>query len=306
MIEQLKELDIKNIETMNGFHNQIYKGQYNGIDIIIRVSERRSINEVQTEINLLNDLLSEVNIGEPIEVKGKNPLVKEWKTLSFFKYVSAKHWFEIELEEKHHFLAGQALGKIHKFSMNKNYKRKSYEKHPDIVLLKNSPKLIQDELNRILKIMNTWDKTSLNYGLVHGDYLFSNLLFTDEDIYVIDFDDIEMNFYLYDIAVYLFYLLLGANPLKMDIEPNIEVFKTFIKGYRSTNKDMILDMTKIQTMFRLRQLKLYATISQLPEEKLGQWQKNFIKLTERQIKKKIPFIDIDYHKLYKEIDIFSL
>lgn len=306
MIDQLKELDIKNIKTMNGFHNQIYKGQYNDIDIIIRVSERRSINEAQTEIDLLNDLVTEVNIGEPIEVKGKNPLIIKGKTLSFFKYVSAKHWFEIRLEEKHHFLAGKALGKIHMLSMNKNYKRKSYEKHPDILLLNDSPKFIQDELNRILKFMNTWDKTSLNYGLVHGDYLFSNLLFTDEDVYVIDFDDIEMNFYLYDVAVYLFYLLLGADPLKIDIEPNIEVFKAFVKGYRATNKDIILDMTEIQTMFRLRQLKLYATISQLPEEKLGQWQKNFVKLTETQIKKKIPFIDIDYHKLYKEIDILSL
>jgi Ser/Thr protein kinase RdoA (MazF antagonist) len=100
--------------------------------------------------------------------------------------------------------------------------------------------------------------------------------------------------------VYLFYLLLGGDPSNIDVEPNIDVFNSFIAGYRSVNQVNILDFKKIQTLFRLRQLKLYATISAIPLEKQGEWQKNYIKLMEDQISHRAPFTTINYELLYNK------
>jgi Ser/Thr protein kinase RdoA (MazF antagonist) len=301
ILRVLKEYNIKNLKKLNGFHNQIYEGRYLNKDIIIRVSNRRTPDEVIAEIEILNKIKKEVRIGEPILVNNKHYLLHDNKIIVFFNKVSGVNWFQTKLSGKTHFNAGKELGLLH-HSMQKinNTQRMSYEKHPDIKLIINLKPMILMELEETLSIMETWRQKKFEYGLIHGDYLFSNLIYNNEEVTIIDFDDVEYNYYLYDVAVYLFYLLLGGDPSNIDVEPNIDVFNSFIAGYRSVNQVNILDFKKIQTLFRLRQLKLYATISAIPLEKQGEWQKNYIKLMEDQISHRAPFTTINYELLYNK------
>ncbi|MEC9484881.1 MAG: hypothetical protein UMR38_03265 [Candidatus Izemoplasma sp.] len=61
-------------------------------------------------------------------------------------------------------------------------------------------------------------------------------------------------------------------------------------------------MAHLQTLMRLRQLKLYATIkTTFKNQALKPWQRAFIEKAESDFKAKKVFVDIDYGKLYDEI-----
>jgi len=298
MLEFLQSLGIEEIQELSGFHNEIYKGIKKKKKIIIRVSDRRSFAEIMSEVHLLEDLSRVINVHEPRQVNHHYVIIKDQYRLSFYSYLEAKDWRHTQLTAQIHFHAGLVLGKIHLHTMGKkDYLRNRYDQHPDLKLVDHLNQSIQDACKETLTKIKHIDKTNQSFGLIHGDYLYSNLLYQNQEVIVIDFDDIEYNYYIYDVAVYMFYLLLGGNPSQMDIEPNIEVFKNFMQGYRSVNKETILPFDQIQTFFRLRQIKLYATIKQMDKSKQGPWQKQYLEMTDNQIKNKQNFIGIDYNAI---------
>ncbi len=295
----LESLGITNLNKLSGFHNEIFEGQYNEDMIIIRVSNRRTKVDITEEINVLNTIKNSVNIAEPYAINDTNVLSYDNSTIAFFKKIDALNWHETTLTNETHYQAGRALGTLHN-ALQKltNVSRNTYDLHPDVRLLQSLDPLYKKQAKTLLEQLKNDHKKENEFGLIHGDYLFSNLMYHDEDVTIIDFDDLEYNYYLYDVAVYLFYLILGGNPADIDIESNKSVFKHFIKGYREVNNSTYLDLTKIQLMFKLRQLKLLATIkTAYKEENYGPWQKAYIVLCNRQFKHKEPFIGIDYTTL---------
>ncbi len=303
MLEFLKSLGIKNIKPLSGFHNEIYEGEYQSNELVIRVSSRRTTQEIEEEVKVLNRIKSSVRVGEPIKVENNYNIVFDNFQIVFFQKVQGKSWRDTLLTNEIHYNAGKELGLLHLNlgEISLNY-RKDFRQHPDIYLLEKLPSVYKNELHRVIDRLDIENSASLEYGLIHGDYLYSNLIFNDDIVTIIDFDDLENGFYLYDIAVYLFYLLLGGDPENIDKTTNIEVFKHFIKGYLSVNSKTVLDFAKIQDLFRLRQLKLFATIStQMDPLKYGVWQKKFINLLDYQMKANKNFIDIDYNQLIKEV-----
>jgi len=301
MYEYLKRLFIENLEELKGFHNKILKGTHHGKTIIIRISDRRSKADIEEEIYILNKIKDQVKLGQPYAINGDYVFEEEGLVYSFFEEVKGKNWFETTLHAQIHFAAGKELGKLHlALSKMKNAKRASFEDHPDLKLLSEENALYQTSKEKVLGQLKQ-DKNTQEFGLIHGDYLFSNLLYLEDEVTIIDFDDMEYGYYLYDIAVYLFYLLLGGNPSNIEIIPNIEVFKNFILGYREVNQKTVLDFTKIQTLFRLRQLKLFSTIkAKFDQDKLGDWQKNYLAMTKHQLENDLAFVDIDYQALAEE------
>ncbi|MFW5838826.1 MAG: phosphotransferase enzyme family protein [Bacillota bacterium] len=299
IIPFIESLGITNITTLSGFHNQIFEGQYNDDAIIIRVSHRRSKEEILEEVHVLNTIKHAVNIAEPYAINNDYVLSYDHKAVAFFKKIDGLNWHETTLTDETHYNAGRALGTLHQALQKiSNITRQSYDKHPDIKLLYNLDPIYQKQAETLLSQLKKDDKHDNEFGLIHGDYLFSNLLYHGKDMTIIDFDDIEYNYYLYDIAVYLFYLILGGNPADIDIQSNKNVFKNFIKGYRKVNPTTVLDFDKIHMLFKLRQLKLLATIkTTYNPNNYGPWQKAYIALCNNQFKHNENFIDIDYTTL---------
>ncbi|MCF7925357.1 MAG: phosphotransferase [Candidatus Izimaplasma sp.] len=305
----LKKLGLTDITSLNGFHNQIFSGKHNDTKIIVRVTpinQRRSNTELEAELKFL-DICDQANIsvGMPYAINEKTIIQHNKFFYIFFKFIEGKLWHQCEHNEKTYFNAGKNLALIHKVSMKlpNKLERKGYTKHPDIKLVRQLDNRYQVALSSTLEKIDSWSKTTQEVGLIHGDYLFSNMIYhKDDTLTVIDFDDIEYGYYLYDIAVYLFYYLLGGNPLQIDYAPNKRIFKSFINGYLSVNKTVDLDFSKIQTLFLLRQIKLLATIkSSIKEKDMGDWQKANIKKTDQDLKNNHEFVNIDYDKMYKEL-----
>ena len=299
----LTQIGIKEAKLLRGFHNVIYEGVYENTPIVIRISTRRTKREIEEEVRILNAVGDMVRTIRPFKVGGVFVAEHEDGVYAFFKKDNGLNWHETTLTDTTHFNAGKALGLLHKaFRTMDEMERPAYDAHPDLKLIRSSTPFHKKKTDTLLQTLASWNKPKSEYGLVHGDYLFGNILYHGEDVSVIDFDDVEYGFYLYDIAVYLFYLLLGGNPADIHKEPNIKVFKHFIKGYRSVNRTTVLDFDKLDALFRLRQLKLLGTIKKtMDPSKLGPWQKAYIDMTNHQLEKDIPFVDISYKALYDEV-----
>jgi Ser/Thr protein kinase RdoA (MazF antagonist) len=295
-MEYLKQINIKNIHPLNGFHNEMYKGVFNNDKIVIRKAKksRRTVTEVDSEIGFLNDI-SDLNfVIKPYAINDMYTMEIGDIIYSFYHFVEGKAWHELTHTDDIIWRAGSNLAMIHQYSAstNKTYNRCHYNQHPDLRLYldyyKDQPKFItmcEETLEKIKKL----PKNQYTYGLIHGDYLYSNLIYNDQ-LTVIDFDDIEYGYYLYDIAVYVFYYLLGGDPSNMDIKGNKKRFKIFLEGYNSIRKLELHSLNDLNLFFRLRQMKLLGTIQIYLKGKLGPWQEKYILLSEEMIKNNQPFI----------------
>ena len=295
-MEYLKELNIKDLKPLNGFHNKIFKGVYKSSEIVIRKASksRRSLKEVTSEIEFLNDISVLNFVIKPFAIKGKYVIEKDEHIYLFYEFIEGKVWHELEhtpdiIEE-----AGSNLALLHQMSisLDKPYQRKSFEQHPDLDLYleyyHNKSRFIE-VYRKTLEEINKIEKTKNSYGLVHGDYLYSNMIYKTP-LTIIDFDDIEYGYYLYDIAVYMFYYLLGGDPLNINLVENTQRFNAFLKGYKKVRNINRKHLSYLNPFFRLRQMKLLGTIQTYLKDNLGPWQEKYIELSEKMIENGIPFI----------------
>lgn len=244
------------------------------------------------EMKFLEILHKDVNVIEPYYISGKSVFEKGDRVISLFKYIKGQKWHELEHSDEIIYEAGRQLALIHKLSSecDISFMRDEYKEHNDIHLFhKNYPdKEFKKEYIEVISLIKAFSKRE-DYFLIHGDFLFSNIIY-NQDLTIIDFDDCEYGYYQYDIAVYMFYYLLGGNPLDINIPLNRKRFEIFIKGYRSIREIEQLSLEDLNPFFRLRQLKLMGTISEYQGKNMGEWQKQFISSSLDRIKNKKNFV----------------
>jgi Ser/Thr protein kinase RdoA (MazF antagonist) len=98
----------------------------------------------------------------------------------------------------------------------------------------------------LVELLTQLAKSAEVYGLIHCDLVPENLLGTDQEIYLIDFDDSGYGWYLFEVATSLFFLL-G--------EPYFEeVCQAFIDGYRSERPLSDEHLELLPAFFLLRAL----------------------------------------------------
>jgi Ser/Thr protein kinase RdoA (MazF antagonist) len=78
---------------------------------------------------------------------------------------------------------------------------------PDGATYKQLPADVRGHLQtlheRLQEVEQRLGKSSDQFGLIHSDLSFGNVLFTEEEVLPIDFDDCGFGYYLYDLAVVL-------------------------------------------------------------------------------------------------------
>ncbi|WBW96589.1 phosphotransferase enzyme family protein [Oceanirhabdus sp. W0125-5] len=309
-----KKYNIAKLIEIGGYQNFIYEGEINSRKYIFRITDasHRNKTQLREEIEFINILF---NNGAPVNRPVRFPSfdyveeiksIKETYFICIFEKVNGVNWNEKPQTDENIFNAGKALGMMHRIVQRteKNFKRDAWDKNQYLQVAKEviPDESIHNKLDELINRLNQLHKSKNSYGLIHSDYLFCNMLYDGDDITVIDFDECEYNWFAYDIAVYLFYYIIGANPKHMDIEPNEKLFKTFMAGYKEENQIDIFWIENLNEFFRLREFVLLSSIYRSSNlDSLGKWQKDYIEVTEDRIKNDIPFVDIDFKKLYEEI-----
>ena len=268
-------LEDGSVLALDGFESFIYEFQRDGSDYILRIghSERRSEALIHGEVDWINfladggasvsrafyseqDRLVEAiddGHGEQflatafVKAKGRPPREADWSPVLYETY-------------------GRALGRMH--ALSRNYQptdpianRPQWNDPIMIGEMQHLPAGEEEVAGRfqdVIDYLEQLPKTEETYGLIHFDAHPGNM-FIDErgTITFFDFDDCHYQWYANDIAIVLFYNVMG----KPDEQAFTEEFLThFLRGYRQENQLDPRWLAEIPWFLKQREIDLYAII----------------------------------------------
>jgi Ser/Thr protein kinase RdoA (MazF antagonist) len=179
---------------------------------------------------------------------------------------------------------GQEIGKLHLIS--KDFESIERVKHinawyenEEYNFLKYIPKeetIIRGIACDVLSSIKNLPKTSTNYGLIHGDLWLENILVdSDSNLSMIDFQDCEKHFYIFDLAVPIYSAIeysFAGNGNIVDYENSIT--KAILDGYqeeRELPKEMIDKpplFIKLKEIFEYSLMHMYWNKEELTENQV--------------------------------------
>ena len=196
----------------------------------MRIHRAKTRSAVASELTWLDALAHETTVSVQTpqrSLDGKMIVVGEHIGVSEPYPVTVLSWLEGQIltqdqRSPHHFYRlGQLVAKLHHhaqhwtpaFELDRPlYDSSSVLRTDNIfgeeaVTYKQLPEDVQEYLRRLheqlQEVEQLLGKGPDQFGLIHSDLSFGNVLFTDDAVLPIDFDDCGFGYYLYDLAVIL-------------------------------------------------------------------------------------------------------
>jgi len=119
-----------------------------------------------------------------------------------------------------YFQIGEVTAKLHQqastWQLPENFKRHSWDVEGLVgdepfwgrfweleVLTAEQKEQVLEAKEFLLDKLSSYPKTSETYGLIHADMITDNLMLSEDDLYVIDFDDAGFGYFLFELATIL-------------------------------------------------------------------------------------------------------
>jgi amicoumacin kinase len=305
--------DAETATELDGFENFLYEFQRNKKASIMRIahSSRRSKELIQGELDWIN-FLYDHNINVPKAFFSINNQFVEiiddehrdqFLSTCFSKINGQPPWESGWTDEGYRNF-GRLIGKMHQAT--KQYQpthagcqRPIWEDPIIQDVERNLPKTetrIRDIYRTYYTHACSLPKEKDSYGLIHFDANPSNLLIDDHGVItLIDFDDCCYSWFVNDLAIILFYMVMGEE----DVTGFIEHFmKHFLDGYRSEHKLDAKWLKEIPTFLKLREIDMYALIVRdFGAETDDPWCRRFLDGRKQRIEQDVPYFDYDFTKL---------
>lgn len=140
-----------------------------------------------------------------------------------------------------------------------------------------------------------------SYGLIHQDAHAGNLLVDRTgNIILFDFDDCAYSWFVNDIAIVLFYVVMG-----MEDKPGftLDFMRHFLRGYRRENRIEAGCLKEIHHFLKLREVDLYAVIHRsFDVNNLDDpWCARYMRGRKQRIENDVPYIDFDFELLTGDV-----
>jgi Ser/Thr protein kinase RdoA (MazF antagonist) len=263
------------IRLLDGFESYIYEFDRDDGEFILRIAHsiRRNENLIKGEVDWINYLarggasvaravLSEYDrLVEAIE-DGRGG---EFLATAFIR-AAGQPLRKAGLSPRLYRTYGKMLGRIH--ALSKDYeptdpawRRPEWDDPGMMEIDKFVPASEPLVIERWLELRRHLEDLPRNrdaYGLIHQDAHGGNFLVDDDGkITLFDFDDCVYSWYIYDIAMVVFYLANGREDAREFIR---EFLSHFMPAYLAENGLDTAWMDKIPAFLKLREIDLYAVI----------------------------------------------
>jgi Ser/Thr protein kinase RdoA (MazF antagonist) len=305
------------IRLLDGFESFMYEFDRDGKAYILRLSHslRRTADLICGEVDWINylaaggvpvasavesangRLVEHIDDGQGgsflatafIKARGRHPVKSDWTSDFCLSY-------------------GRILGRIHALSKRYNPAEPAWRRPhwDDPVMLEverflpASDKGIVERYRTLLDHLGTLPRTDqASYGLIHQDAHAGNLLLADDGtITLFDFDDCVYSWYVNDIAIVLFYAVIGRD----DEQAFTRWFlPRFLEGYVSETSLEGYRLREIPHFLKLREIDLYAVIHRSFDvhNLEDPWCTRFMKNRRRRIEDGVAYLDFDFDSLAK-------
>lgn len=195
-----------------------------------------------------------------------------------FEAIQGKQYESDELNLEKFSAWGSALGKVHKESTGLVVPGiPSWKDHISRIrsIVPMSDVVIWRELDSVEKKLNALPVEDGIFGIIHYDFEMDNLLWNENSVGIVDFDDCAYYWYSADIA-YALRDLYEDQVDRFNIED--ERIQAFLKGYRSIRPISDRDLSHIPLFIRLHNLytyaRLYRSIKDKPIPDEPTWARN--------------------------------
>lgn len=264
--------------------NIIYKISFeNSEPVVFRIHRLgyHSFDELESELIWMNEICTETDLLLPEAFVGKDG--KFLQTLisssgikyfcSVISFLYGKAVGELKGMEliNNMEIIGKMTAKLHLQSINRNNRKKLKRPNWDTDeffgnnavwghwfnykgLTENDIKLFTDCQNKIITSLDKYGRTPENYGMIHADMHFFNIISDGEKAQIIDFDDCGYGFYLYDLGCTLVTYSEDLDTLT----------DSWLKGYEhirplgKDDKDMIPAFILLRRIVRLAWLSTHS------------------------------------------------
>lgn len=312
--------EIISAELLGVSHNTVYKIICD-TPFILRITSvsHRSKDEIIGEINFLMFLSNNgVNVAIPIPTLS-NDMITEHDFENgnafavAFTIADGMQWEEQERVD-HDYIEyiGRELGRIH--SCSKNYiinngnPRRQYEENQHLIkaydIFENYNSELSKAYKQLMEQLSQVPKTKENFGLTHGDFMFSNYTLTkDKKVTVYDFDECEYSWFINDITTFLYFHFISAEPSKTakKIDGAEKIIVKFMLGYLTENNLPLEELKQLDIFFKLREYVLLSAILE-NDKSFGRWGELLIPVALNRLITNKLFGDIDVNLIIKRIE----
>ncbi|AMO85371.1 homoserine kinase [Solibacillus isronensis B3W22] len=287
LLNGIYPLDFIKVEAVT---NEMFRCTANQGEYFARITNYKGYDEQLEEVTYTNYLYKEGLGVSPtiVSINGKvvekitfnnNEVLTILYKSALGKHLSKNQWNAKVLKE-----LGRQIGKLHRISrtfeeINPTRYINDWYQNEEYAFLKYIPEeesTIRDVAQEILTKIKNIPKDNSNYGLLHGDLWLENIL-VDRNLKLsmVDFQDCEKNFYIFDLAVPIYsaieYSFVGGGNI---IEYGRGIAKAIIEGYQEENdlpKDMLDKLPlfiKLKEVFEYSLMHMYWNKERLTEEQI--------------------------------------
>jgi len=313
-------LEADQIKALDGFESFIFEVRGKERPYILRMSHslRRSETLLYGEIDWINYLADRgVGVARALASPQGN-LIEfipdgqdgHFLIVAFTQAAGEPSWVSSFWGDDLFAAYGRQIGRMH--ALTKSYvpgdpswKRPEWDDKLNLEVADWVPQkdsLIRQRYQVVLDHLRTLPRTPDSYGLIHQDahmgnfYVDNNLRLT-----MFDFDDCVYGWFVYDIAMVLFY---AAANRQDPVSFGRDFWRAFWPGYREENTLDPAWLVEIPWFLKLREIELYGVIHRsLDVDNLQDpWIRGFMNGRKELLEANEPFIDLDFARFAEDLD----
>jgi len=315
LAEVLQRFDINPdaVTLLDGFESYIYEFRRPDGEFILRIghSLRRTPELIAGEVDWINYLAKGgAAVSKAILSKDGN-LVEaiddgqggQFLATAFVKAQGVPSW-EVEWTSAFVGHYGQVMGRMHALTKdyvpaNPAWRRPEWDSPGNLDLedwLPSSEAAALTKFQALMPHFETLPKDRDSYGLIHQDAHGANFYVHEGQITLFDFDDSVYGWFIYDIAMVLFYAAMWREDMAAFTR---EFMGDFLQGYGRENRLASHWLLEIPNFLKLREIDLYAVIHRsMDVENLDDpWCEGYLRGRKARIEGDVPYIEFDWGTL---------
>ncbi len=157
---------------------------------------------------------------------------------------------------------------------------------------------LKEKQSLLLEKIRAYPKPADAYGLVHGDLHFGNF-FVDvrkQTVTLIDFDDCAYGWFVMDIAVLLFDILVLYPGTDKD-EYGQGFLRSFLAGYLTENPLSMFWVEQLPLFLKLLEINIYDMVAKSYPDNAGEWGMKFMPGRKERLENDTPYMNLNYSAL---------
>jgi len=197
-------------------------------------------------------------------------------------------------------MLGRSIGKVH--AVARSYVPSIEVSYPDWETggnlfnrqIENEPWLKEKQAH-LLEQIHALPKPTDAYGLIHADLHFGNF-FVDvrqQIITLIDFDDCAYGWFVMDVAILLFDILV-LYPGKDKDEYGSNFLRLFLAGYLTENPMSVFWLEQLPLFLKLLEINIYDLVARSFPDDADEWVMKFMHGRKERLEDDTPCVDLDY------------